>query len=419
MFHFLIDCAAKPMQLRTVQDDEIEGELAIVLKAANGHHITPVIDQKEVEAFQRERLGPFYKRTLPFHKTATGTTSLVMLGLALDKQAKTSDGDTLCSIVEDDIGKFSDHRVVSMVAPSGSGKTATVVDLASKHFVVYCVCSSPSMAISSDFEDSNFVTLSKDVECIYRTRAHREPRILHELLNLDADVKALTGERVELEFLARLLFLQFLLNNNPDIEPKQFFREQTTIGGAAAISRLVNKLREYDSHAICSMLRDVQTKLHSLLVPKRHGLVIALDEAQVAVTGILSGKLISPSSLIDNGDNKDAIFDSKNEIQLKYRRGFLTPLSAMLSKIQATLVILGTSLSLLDADHVYTTIGTPTNFISITEFPFLKEDDVNKMLSDLIDLSDCVIPPAKLRKMSGRPRSSIGIVNHLFATGSF
>lgn len=405
------------MQLKTVQDDEIEEELAIVLKAANGHRIAPVVDQKDVEASQRERLGPFYKRTLPFRETATGT-SLVMLGLALDKQARTSGGDTLPSIVENDIGKFSGHRVVSMVAPSGSGKTATVIDLAGKHYVVYCVCCSPSTAFSSDFEDSNFVTLSKDVERIYKNRADREPRTLHELLNLDSDVKALTGERVELEFLARLLFLQLLLNNIPDMEPKQFFHEQTTVGGAATIARLVNKLREYDNLAICSMLRDVQTKLQSLLVPKRRGLVIALDEAQVAVTDILSGKLISPSALINNGDNKDGIFEGKNQIQLKHRRGFLTPLSATLRNIQATLVILGTSLSLLDADHVYGVVGKPTNFIAITDFPQLDQDDVYKMLSDLIDLSDCVIPPAKIRKVSGRPRFSIGIVNDLFAAGS-
>ena len=82
--------------------------------------------------------------TLPYHKTATDT-SPVMLGLELDKQAKTSSngtsgGETLRSIVKDDIGKFTGHRVVAMVAPSGSGKTTTVVYLKTKHSVIYCIC---------------------------------------------------------------------------------------------------------------------------------------------------------------------------------------------------------------------------------------------------------------------------------------
>ncbi|KAG0041715.1 hypothetical protein BGZ90_009680 [Linnemannia elongata] len=121
------------------------------------------------------------------------------------------------------------------------------------------------------------------------------------------------------------------------------------------------------------MLGEVQTKLHLLLVPRRLGLVIALDEAQVAVTGILSGKLISPSALMKN---RDALLDSRtNQIQSKFRRGFLTPLSATLSNMQATLVILGTALSLQDADHVYSAVGKLTNFTRITDFPQFDEDD--------------------------------------------
>ncbi|KAG0059149.1 hypothetical protein BGZ89_000656 [Linnemannia elongata] len=405
------------MQPRLVRGDNMDEELAIVLKAANGHYTTPVADPKVVEDFQRERLGPFFKRALPYHETATGT-SLVMLGVQLDKQAKTSDGDTLHSIVENDIGKLSGHHVVAMVAPSGSGKTAAVVDLASKHYVVYCVCSSPNTTTSPDFEDSNFVALAKDVERIYRNRTDKEPKSLHELLTLDLDVKTLIGERVEVEILARLLFLQFLLNKNADLEPKQFFREQTTAGGAATIAKLFGKLQGYESLAIRSMLRNVQAKLQSLLVLQRRGLVIAVDEAQVAVNDILAGKLISPSALIDNRNNRDAIFDSKYQMQLKYRRGFLTPLSATLGNMQATLVILGTALSLLDADHVCAAIAKPTNFIWLTDFPYFDEDDVKKMLSDLIELSDCDIPSAKLRKLSGRPRFTINFINILFATGS-
>ncbi|KAG0268150.1 hypothetical protein BGZ95_002588 [Linnemannia exigua] len=399
---------ATPIQLKSVPKDHIEKELTIVLEGVSHHHITEPVDPKDVESSQRERLGPFYKRALPYHETATDT-SLVMLGLELDKQASTIDGETLHSIVEGDIGRYTDHRVVAMVAPSGSGKTATVVDLASKHFVIYCVCCIPSPTISPGFKDPRFIALAKDVERIYRTVLNNKQGALRSPQDIDSEVKELVGERVELEFLARLLFLQLLLNNKPDLEPQQFFREQTT-SGASTIGELVYKLREYDNLTIQAMLDKVQTKLRSLLVSKRLGLVIALDEAQVAVTGILSEKFISPSALLKN---RNDLFDSKCQIQSRFRRGFLTPLSATLSNMRATLVILGTALSLQDADHVYSAIAKPTNLSRITEFPRFDEIEVNKMLSELVDMSGCEIPPAKRRKLTGRARFSVDVVKRL------
>ena len=81
-----------------------------------------------------EQFDTFYKRTLPYHQTATDI-SLAMLGLELGKQARTSSGRTLRAIVEKGIGKFSGHRVAAMVVPSGLGRTATIIDLASKQYV--------------------------------------------------------------------------------------------------------------------------------------------------------------------------------------------------------------------------------------------------------------------------------------------
>ncbi|KAG0195092.1 hypothetical protein BGX28_002316, partial [Mortierella sp. GBA30] len=169
--------------------------------------------------------------------------TLVMLGLEMNKQATANDGRaTLHSIVEGDIGKLSSHRVVAMVAPSGSGKTATVIDLATKHFVIYCVCSTPGSTVAADFGDPNFVTLAKNVERMYRTIVDRDKGGKLNPLDIDSEVKTLAGERVELEFLARLLFLLHLLNSDPDLEPRQFFREQTTKAGASVVRELVKEL---------------------------------------------------------------------------------------------------------------------------------------------------------------------------------
>jgi hypothetical protein len=81
-------------------------------------------------------------------------------------------------------------------------------------------------------------------------------------------------------------FLHFLLNNKPDLEPQKFFREQTT-RGVSTIRELFKGLREYDSLTVQYMLDVVQTKLHAHLDPRRHGLAIALDEAQVAATSVV------------------------------------------------------------------------------------------------------------------------------------
>ncbi|KAG0247823.1 hypothetical protein DFQ27_001554, partial [Actinomortierella ambigua] len=169
------------------------------------------------------------------------------------------------------------------------------------------------------------------------------------------------------------------------------------------------------------MIYGIQDNLHALLKPRRLGLAIALDEAQAAVNSILPGRFISPPALAAYWNPRNppsVLFDDNNEIQLHHRRGFLAPLTATLSRMRATLVILGTALSLHDADHLYNAIGKETNFIRITEFPQFDEEDIQQILSSLIDLSECEIPPFKRRRLSGRARFSLGIINYLVATGS-
>lgn len=340
----------------------------------------------------------------------------------MDKQATTIYGATLQSIVEADIEKSSGLEVVAMVATSGSGKTATVIDLATKHFVIYCVCCSPGSTTSQgsttspEFSDPNFLILAKDVERIYRTIVDKGTL---SPLDIDFMVKVLARERVQVEILGRLLFLQLLLQNNPYLEPWQFFCEQTSEAGTSIVQDLVNELHIYAAATIQNMLNNVEAKLSSLLCPRKKGLVIALDQAQAAANSILAGKLISSSALASYWSTviPSVLFNDENEIHVHCRRGFLTPLTATLSHVRATLVILGTTISLQDAEDVYKAIAKPTNFTKITNFPHFNEDDVDKMLSDLVDISDCVIQPDKRRKLSGRPRFSLGIINRLIATG--
>ncbi|KAF8923781.1 hypothetical protein BGZ58_002528, partial [Dissophora ornata] len=392
-----------------IPQDCIEAELKDILEGVRHYRTINNISIKDVEAIQRGVLGRFYKRPLPYHEKAENI-SLVMLGLELDKQAKTSEGETLREIVDKDVGRSSDLRVVAMVAPSGSGKTATVIDLASKHFVIYAVCCIPSPSISPGFSDPNFITLTEDIESMYRAVIQRSQGSLQDAVDIDSEVKALAGERVKIEFLARLLFLLYLLDNNPNLKPQQFFREQTTDNGASTIRSLVRIVKEYNHDTIRAILSQVQSNIRRHLLPRQLGVVFALDEAQAAANNILSGKLISPSAL---AKNRNVLFDDKGQIRFEYRRGFLTQLSATLSNMQATLVILGTALSLQNADHVYSAVAKQTNDSKITSFPNFDKHDVTRMLSDLVDMEDCVIPEAKRRRLTGRARFVVDVVNRL------
>lgn len=99
-------------------------------------------------------------------------------------------------------------------------------------------------------------------------------------MDIESEVKALAGERVKIEFLARLLFLLHLLDNNPSLEPRQFFLEQTAKGGASTITGLVNRMQDYHVRTIRALLDLVQTRIQGVLLPRRLAVVIALDEAQ-------------------------------------------------------------------------------------------------------------------------------------------
>src|SRR5690349_18601996 len=61
--------------------------------------------------------------------------------------------------------------------------------------------------------------------------------------------------------------------------------------------------------------------------------------------------------------------------------GFLTPLCSTLSSMPATLVVLGTQLTLASAEHVYTAVGKDDlRFTRITHFPWCRESQVEEML---------------------------------------
>src|SRR4051794_3801085 len=101
----------------------------------------------------------------------------------------------------------------------------------------------------------------------------------------------------------------------------------------------------YDGITIRAMLKHVENIVADRI--GNRGLVIALDEAHVAAEYILANKLIAPSA-VNKGEEE--LLDDNLQLKRGIRRGFLTPLCAALSSMRATLVILGTSLSLSNPD---------------------------------------------------------------------
>jgi len=64
-----------------------------------------------------------------------------------------------------------------------------VIDLASKHFVVYAVCCIPSPAVSPGFKDPNFVQLAKDIESMYRAVIHKNQGGWQDAVDTDSEIK--------------------------------------------------------------------------------------------------------------------------------------------------------------------------------------------------------------------------------------
>ncbi|KAF9420899.1 hypothetical protein BGZ76_004034 [Entomortierella beljakovae] len=150
-------------------------------------HSTHRVDEINVEQSQMKIFGRLYKSILPYGHTADDI-NLPMFGKLLDMEptVTTDNPQTLMDIVKEDASKSTDHSVVAMIGRSGSGKTATVVDLSKHHCVVYV-----------------------------------PPESFDQVLSKDNGLKNLIEDRINLEFLARLLFLLMLFDIKPDLSPEQ------------------------------------------------------------------------------------------------------------------------------------------------------------------------------------------------------
>ena len=121
---------------------------------------------------------------------------------------------TFSKVIQSDITETSGHHIVAMVAQSGSGKTAMVIHLAKKHFVIYVICEAVNTH-SPDFSDRNFRILAEDVEnmcsrLLKPVLVNDNRQKYMDDLSYDNQLKNLVREHIQLEFLACWISILFL-----------------------------------------------------------------------------------------------------------------------------------------------------------------------------------------------------------------
>ncbi|RPB23667.1 hypothetical protein L211DRAFT_235418 [Terfezia boudieri ATCC MYA-4762] len=327
-----------------------------------------------------------------------------MLGKLLDVEPTTSTNETVSAIIQGDIGKQSGFYTIALIGRSGAGKTATIVSAARQHFVVYFVCSRKGDPQRSGIIDRSFNILAGEVA----EYPDRSPNLttFDEIRSNNEHLKMRVVDRVKVELLARLLFLCMLFKKNQNLTPEEYFREQIN-GASEAIHAIVLQLKLYCIDSIDLLLTNVRQELRKKIDDSR-GLVVAVDEAQIAEKFILSGRFIAPSKeLLPDSQ----LFNSKGRVHKEYTRGFFTPLCATLS-IYTTLVVLGTSLSLSHTDRLESAISKQSYLQVIHNFPSASESQVVGLLKRSLNLEDCDIDASKHQKLSGRLRFSASIITH-------
>ncbi|KAJ1532405.1 hypothetical protein HK096_006955, partial [Nowakowskiella sp. JEL0078] len=164
-----------------------------IINMMRHQHTDHFVDPLVIQQFQSGKMGRFYK-PIPYGTTATNVI-LPLMGKLFNGTPTTHDGRSLEEIVDQDRTKTVGHYVVAMVGRSGAGKTATVMDVAKKHFVIYFICSDPNSMKGPDY-DLNFDKMARYIENLFD--AFPKPQTIEDVLNRDRLFKKQIQERVRL-----------------------------------------------------------------------------------------------------------------------------------------------------------------------------------------------------------------------------
>ncbi len=214
--------------------------------------------------------------------------------VALDPTApepKSANGETVSSIIEQDMVVSNDKRTIAMIGRPGCGKTATVIRAAREHFLVYICCSTSGERLP-DLHDPNFSQMVAYIADRDRISREIEWKDGDTLVSRDNEMKYMAMARARVEILGRMMFLLLLLRENPLLTPEVYFREQVN-GGSVAIGKIVQVLLDDDNDSIRALLAEVFHEITKYIGAR--ALVFAVDEAQLAQETLFG--LVSPSAI--------------------------------------------------------------------------------------------------------------------------
>ena len=358
-------------------------------------------DPEVVETAQRQKLGPFFKKMLP---CGTDPLDFQRLGLLISSDRPPTDGfgHTANSIVAEAFATSGfKPKVVALIGKSGCGKTTTIFELAKKYFVLYIDCfpskDSPDMIpIYSTLEN-----------VVFKKKAEGPINTWNEMRNFQRNLTHISHEGTCRLILARMSHLLLLLNNQPDLTPETYLKDQLN-GGRSIITRLCEYANRVPYEHLYDMINMAVNMIFDMTGSR--GPVIALDEAQCAAN-ILHDIIVSPSA-VDKNDL--TVWDTKKKVIFPHAlgRGVLSLFAASLQYFGIPLIISGTALTLSNAEIIVSAVGKKEFTVhTVIHFPSCRNP--RALLDAILNLDDCVLSPEQTQSLTGRVRFATSVLSNL------
>ena len=156
-----------------------------------------------------------------------------------------------------------------LIAVSGSGKTSSLFELGSDHYVVYVQCTDTVSRPGSIEDDLNFAWMVSNIQ--------------DDLGNSEEDNWGLVERKCKLDILARTFTLYWLWKKLGRIpEPREYLMFQLTTEGASVIRDILEALGSIDSVKLYEVDNFCRLLFHALksVQDGKRRLVLAVDEIE-------------------------------------------------------------------------------------------------------------------------------------------
>eukprot|EP00727_Mastigamoeba_balamuthi_P010236 m51a1_g5835 hypothetical protein (539) ;mRNA; r:283827-286169 len=398
------------------------GAVGILVEEIRSGFTEPQLpDPRKVAQQQQEALGDFFRRPLPVGARAMAAC-LPLAGAVTSQSSQTAArpgrrGRTLSKIVADDAAQGI-NTVVALAGRSGAGKTATIVDLSRRHYVVYlCAVTAGHIRNLEDIPDPLYTALDSDVFQM-SLDYHKQFGAALSWEAMKARHRAVFGSacrRVTADLVGRLAFLLFLLEREAKrgraLDPSYYFLVQTLEN--PSVQRIIQTVwRRLDASKVSGLFsvikRHVDTHVNRL--EGARSVVLVGDEMQMTKE-LLGGYLMSTEALASS----ESVLGAQGQLPVKHRRYFLSAVSSAFAESRYTVVLLGDTRTLVLADHVCLAVGKQAAFETLTQFPLCT--DPRGMLDRLVNMDGCVLSDEQAAVLKGRMRLSILVVGFLLQQG--